>query len=92
MQAAHDFPCRPVEQRDKLPEHNRGALKALGDPSYIPESQTAGTYNTADNAEDTETFSRLAKAYVFRGQARKDLCAINAQVSLILSALFDLRR
>ncbi len=71
-----------------MPEQRRAGLKALGDRSYTPESQTIGTYNTPDNFDDLEVFSRLAKRYVFDGPDRQRLCAVNAQVGVARSGSF----
>ncbi|KAF9020966.1 hypothetical protein BDZ89DRAFT_1201771 [Hymenopellis radicata] len=81
----------PPEQRERMPEQRRAALKALGDHSYTPESQTTGTYNTPDNFDDLEAFSRLAKGYVFDGPDRQQLCAVNAQVGVARLRSFTTR-
>ncbi|KIY64047.1 hypothetical protein CYLTODRAFT_359035 [Cylindrobasidium torrendii FP15055 ss-10] len=57
------------------------AGKALGDPIYRPDTQMTGTMTSADAFYANEAFVSLAKTYVFHGQNRQDMCALNAQLA-----------
>ncbi|KAG6879192.1 hypothetical protein C0992_004495 [Termitomyces sp. T32_za158] len=67
--------------RRALAEKWQIKMKALGDSRYAPVSQDMGTFN-AKSAHDIEAFSRLARGYIFHGEDRPTICAVNAHVAL----------
>ncbi|KAF8886054.1 hypothetical protein CPB84DRAFT_1787859 [Gymnopilus junonius] len=58
--------------------------KALGDPTARIKSQTMATYTPLHDISgiDRETFTILARKYIFEGPDRKDICIDNAKVAL----------
>lgn len=55
--------------------------KALGDPPYLPQSQSMGSYTHDWASEDVEGFIKLARGYVLQGEDRPSICSFNAGVS-----------
>ncbi|KAG6885231.1 hypothetical protein C0993_004638 [Termitomyces sp. T159_Od127] len=70
----------PLDHR-VLAEKRQIKVKALGDNCYVPVSQDLGTFNV-EPAHNIEVFSRLARGYIFYGEDRPTICAINARVAL----------
>ncbi|KAG7450975.1 WD40 repeat-like protein [Guyanagaster necrorhizus] len=69
------------EQRERMPQYGKSKLKALGDSPYVPECQATGTYNLPGAEHEVAAFTRLAKGYRFKGEDRKQICALNAQLA-----------
>ncbi|KAG6873052.1 hypothetical protein C0995_003532 [Termitomyces sp. Mi166 len=69
----------PAERR-ALAEKQHIKVKALGDSCYVPVSQDLGTFNP-ELANDVEAFNRLARSYIFHGEDRPTICAVNARVA-----------
>ncbi|KIM46428.1 hypothetical protein M413DRAFT_441521 [Hebeloma cylindrosporum] len=72
----------PPDQRSSV-ELRKPAAKALGDPSTRIKTQSVGTYTPDFMANDLETFSALARGYIFEGHSCKDICAYNSGVALM---------
>jgi len=82
--------CRPIDLSiddrfsDRNPEQRAATdvrkppAKALGDLPKRIKTQIAATFAQID---DLETFTTLAREYIFEGQDRKDICVYNAEVS-----------
>ncbi|KAL4254380.1 GATOR2 complex protein WDR24 [Pleurotus pulmonarius] len=64
-----------------LAEERRIHIKALGDSTYTPKSQSTGVFADASLMEDVDTFAALARGYVLEGHERRVLCDINANVA-----------
>ncbi|KAJ3511977.1 hypothetical protein NLJ89_g3787 [Agrocybe chaxingu] len=69
------------DQRAAL-ELRKHPIKALGDPSARVTSQVAATYAHDFTTENLETFTTLARRYVFEGRDRQEICAYNSGVAL----------
>ncbi|KAG6853834.1 hypothetical protein C0991_000948 [Blastosporella zonata] len=69
----------PADRR-ALAEKQHIKVKAIGDGRYAPTLQDVGMFNP-EPAGDSETFSRLARGYVFHGKDRPMVCATNARVA-----------
>ncbi|CAL1708339.1 unnamed protein product [Somion occarium] len=54
----------PPEKR-QLVQEQKGKLKALGDKTYGPKTQTVGMLAGTDLTEDIDVFVKLAKGYIF---------------------------
>ena len=67
-------------ERRQIIVDRKGKVKALGDKSYQPSSQTVGLLSGIDLVEDIEVFVKLAEGYVFEGNDRPSICAHNAEV------------
>jgi len=65
-------------------EERKSKLKALGDGPCVPISQNMGTFASDYSTLDLETFTQLARGYVFEGADRIKICARNAQVKFML--------
>ncbi|KAF8813412.1 hypothetical protein BYT27DRAFT_7158298 [Phlegmacium glaucopus] len=59
----------------------RKTSKALGDPPARITTQSMATYVHDSSTPDLETFMHLAKAYVFEGRDRTDICAYNSAIA-----------
>ncbi|KAG6849182.1 hypothetical protein H0H93_010639, partial [Arthromyces matolae] len=69
----------PADRR-VLAEKQGIRVKALGDTCYVPALQNVGTFNP-EPPDDVEVFNRLAREYIFHGEDRPTICAINARVA-----------
>ncbi|KAG5644463.1 hypothetical protein DXG03_008363 [Asterophora parasitica] len=61
-----------------LAEKQHLKMKALGDERFSPISQDLGTFS-GETASDLEVFNRLARGYIFIGEDRPTICAVNAR-------------
>ncbi|KAG6810839.1 hypothetical protein H0H92_010103, partial [Tricholoma furcatifolium] len=69
----------PADRRT-LAEKQHVKLKSIGDSQYVPKSQNVGTFNPPP-ADDTDSFDRLARGYIFHAEDRPTICAANARVA-----------
>ncbi|KAJ8496901.1 hypothetical protein ONZ45_g12266 [Pleurotus djamor] len=67
--------------RQAFAEERKHKMKALGDPSYNPASQTLGVYLDPAIVNDVAAFTTLAHQYIFEGHERRILCEINANLA-----------
>ncbi|PPQ63564.1 hypothetical protein CVT24_004861 [Panaeolus cyanescens] len=59
----------------------KASLKALGDVPARSSNQTVATFAYDLAIHDLETFTALARRYVFEGQSRQEICHHNAAVA-----------
>ena len=55
-------------------------IKAVGDPTAMPNYQNMGTFSSVPSMSDLDSLSKLATSYVFEGDDRKAICRHNADV------------
>ncbi|KAH9481800.1 GATOR complex protein WDR24 [Psilocybe cubensis] len=67
-------------ERKNVVDLPKPSTKALGDPTFKQSTQTIGTFSDFTDT-DLETFTTLARRYLFEGRTRKDICAYNAGVA-----------
>lgn len=74
-----------IETRKQQQQKSR--YKALGDPVVRMVTQTIATFRPAAELEnetvDVDTFTNLARRYIFEGRSRGEICAFNAGVSVV---------
>ncbi|KAJ6623550.1 hypothetical protein B0H10DRAFT_2010419 [Mycena sp. CBHHK59/15] len=58
----------------------RQLVKSIGDEAYRP-SNPVGIYASETLPSDLDTFTKLARGYVFEGDDRPTLCEVNAQIA-----------
>ncbi|KAJ7285734.1 hypothetical protein C8J57DRAFT_1446565 [Mycena rebaudengoi] len=71
---------RPGFQPTLEERRKRKVVKSIGDEPCGPRTQAVATYVPETSLSDVDSFTRLAKAYVFDGEDRIALCEMNAQV------------
>lgn len=68
-------------------QQQQAKYKALGDPVVRVMTQTIATLRPTSEMEDgtvdVETFTNLARRYIFEGRSKGEICAFNAGVSVI---------
>lgn len=61
-------------------EDRKIRLKALGDRPRKPRTQGLGTFSADYSSHEYEILNKLARGYVFEGDDRQAICAMNAEV------------
>ncbi|KAL4244097.1 GATOR2 complex protein WDR24 [Abortiporus biennis] len=69
------------ERRHTILER-KGKVKALGDRSQYPTTQTIGMVSSVGLMDNVDTFAKLAQGYIFEGGERTSICVHNAEVAL----------
>ncbi|KAH9941480.1 hypothetical protein B0H21DRAFT_546035 [Amylocystis lapponica] len=78
-----DIPFDDIKAEQVPTVQERHKIKALGDPVYVPASQSVGTVAYDGSDEDFEIFVKLAQGYIYEGVDRISVCGHNAQVARV---------